>query len=68
MAVHGEESHEEEVVMNLLGGERRDDPPEQGGRVTNFKFGAELTNSPSKRGAYGNGEVARTSPCKPTRR
>jgi hypothetical protein len=57
--------------MNLLGGESKDDPPKQGGRVTNITFGVELTNSPSKRGmgteAYRNGEVRRTSPRKRAR-
>lgn len=67
MSVPGDESHEEEAVMSLLGG----DPRKQGSRVT---FGVELTNSPSKRGmgaaAYGNGEALRTflEPLKLARR
>ncbi len=69
MSVLGDESHEEEVVMSLLGDEPKDDMLKQGGRVT---FGVELTNSPSKRGteaaAYENGKVLRTSPRKLARR
>ena len=67
MSIPGDESHEEEAVMSLLGGRSLsgDDLRKQGSRVT---FGAELTNSPSKRGvgavAYGNGEVLRTFPLK----
>lgn len=65
MSVLGDESHEEEAVMSLLGGDPKDDLRKQGSRVT---FGVELTNSPSKRGkgaaACGNGEVLRTSPVK----
>ncbi len=65
MSVPGDESHEEEAVMNLLGGDPKDDLRKQGSRVT---FGLELTNSPSKRGmgtaVYGNGEVLRTFPLK----
>ncbi|KAI0281792.1 P-loop containing nucleoside triphosphate hydrolase protein [Russula aff. rugulosa BPL654] len=65
MSVLGDESHEEETVMSLLGGDPKDDLRKQGSRVT---FGVELTNSPGKRGkgaaAYGNGEVLRTSPFK----
>jgi hypothetical protein len=67
MTVNGDESHEEEVVVSLLSGEPKGNPPEQSGRVTNITFGAELTNSPSKRG-YGNGEATRTSPRKLARR
>ena len=65
MSVLGDESHEEEAVMSILGGNPEDDLRKQGNRVT---FGVELTNSPSKRGrgaaAYGNSEVLRTSPLK----
>jgi hypothetical protein len=71
MSVLGDESHEEEAVMNLLGGGPKGDPPKQGGGVTNITFGVELTNSPSKRGmglvTHGIG-VARTSPSKLARR
>jgi hypothetical protein len=66
MSVLGDESHEEEAVMSLLGGDPRDDLRKQGS--TRVTFGVELTNSPSKRGrgaaAYGNGELLRTSPLK----
>jgi hypothetical protein len=72
MTINGDESHEEEAVMSLLGDEPKGDPPEQSGRVTNVMFGVELTNSPSKRGrgaaAYGDGEVRRTSPRKLARK
>ena len=65
MSVLGDESHEEEAVMSLLGGDPKGDLRKQGSRVT---FGVELTNSPSKRGrvaaTYGNGEVLRGSPLK----
>jgi len=64
MSVPGDEDHEEEAVMSLLGGDPKDDLRKQG-IVT---FGVELTNSPSKRGmgaaAYGNGKVLRTFPLK----
>jgi hypothetical protein len=69
MSVPGDESHEEEAVMSLLGGDPKDNLRKQGSGVT---FGLELTNSPSKRGmgaaGYGNGEVLRTFPLKLTRR
>jgi len=69
MSVPGDESHEEEAVRSLLGGDAKDDLRKQGSKVT---FGVELTNSPSKRGmgaaAYGNGEVLRTFPLKLARR
>jgi len=65
MSVPGDESHEEEAVMSLLGGDPKDDLRKQGSRVA---FGVEVTNSPSKRGmgaaAYGNGEVLTTFPLK----
>jgi hypothetical protein len=69
MSVPGDESHEEEAVRSLLGGDAKDDLRKQGSKVT---FGVELTNSPRKRGmgaaAYGNGEVLRTFPLKLARR
>jgi len=69
MSVPCDESHEEEAVMSLLGGDPKDDLRKQGSKVT---FGVELTNSPSKRGmgaaAYGNCEALRTSPRKLARR
>jgi hypothetical protein len=55
--VPGDESHEEEAVMSLLGGDPKDDLRKQVGGVT---FGVELTNSPSKRGLG----LLRTSPLK----
>lgn len=64
MSVPGDEDHEEEAVMSLLGGNPKDDLRKQG-IVT---FGVELTNSPSKRGmgaaAYGNDKVLRAFPLK----
>jgi len=69
MSVPGDDSHEEEAVISLLGNEPKDDLLKQGSRVT---FGVEVTNSSGKRGmgaaAYENGEVLRSSPRKLARR
>ena len=50
MSTNGDESNEEEVVVSLLGGEHKNDLPEQGVKAPRGIFGVEVTNSPTKRG------------------